>query len=134
MPNDKKLFSGKESKVIRNVLIVEGDHDLGDMLAQAIALETHCQPIVVTDGSEALSVVHTHKPDLLLVDYRLPRMNGIEFYDWLCTTIGLEDIPAIIMSAEDGKPKSASAQRYPEILRKPFSLEALLAAVARYVN
>ena len=90
---------GRECSCVKMILIVEDDPDIGQYLSLAISLETPYQSLLVTDSVQALEVVKHNRPNLFLLDYRLPCLNGVELYDQLHLTSGLETIPAIIMSA-----------------------------------
>ena len=83
----------------KTILIVDDDADIGEYLEAAIQQETPYHTVLVVDSEEAVEAVKQLKPHLLLLDYHLSTMNGIELYDHLHATVGLEAIPAIIMSA-----------------------------------
>ena len=106
---------------IKTILIVEDDPDIGEFLTIALSQETPYLTIVATNGFQALKMVKNLKPELFLLDYSLPRMNGLELYDHLHTTAGLEEVPAIFMSAN--LPHKELEHRQ---VSKPFELEALL--------
>ena len=125
MPHDQEQ-SGKEQSFVKTILIVEDDVDIGEFLVQAIEQETPYLPLLVPDGFQALKVVHDIKPDLFLLDYGLPEMNGIELYDQLHAKKDLEDIPTIMLSAR--LPKREVDKREIASLRKPFQLQELLDA------
>jgi two-component system response regulator (stage 0 sporulation protein F) len=102
------------------ILIVEDDMDIGVFLQQAIDEETPYQTTVVSDGPHALEKAQQLHPCLLLLDYRLPGMNGLEIYDRLQQMEETRGIPAIMMSAhlpiEELKPRGI----YP--LYKPMDI------------
>ena len=85
----------RECPRVKMILIVEDDPDIGQYLSLAISLETPYQSLLVTDSVRALEVVKHNRPNLFLLDYRLPCLNGVELYDQLHLTSGLETIPAI---------------------------------------
>ena len=89
----------RECPRVKMILIVEDDPDIGQYLSLAISHETPYQSLLVTDSVRALEVVKHIRPNLFLLDYRLRCLNGVELYDQLHLTSGLETIPAIIMSA-----------------------------------
>jgi DNA-binding NtrC family response regulator len=89
----------RKPSLAKTILIVQDDAGIGSYLVQAISQETPYHPLLVTDSVRALEVIKHVKPNLLILDYRLPHMNGIELYDRLHSTIGLDGVLAIIMSA-----------------------------------
>src|SRR5215469_4116031 len=94
-----------------------------------IAWETPHRVIAVSDGSQALNLVRDIKPQLLILDYWLPTMHGIELYDRLHTTKGLEEIPTILVSAN--LPKYEIKQRPITYMRKPFDMYKLLETIGK---
>src|SRR5579863_2044814 len=101
MSHAEDASSHEESKSngVKTILVVEDDTDIGSFLVQAILQETHYQALLVTDGFQALKVMSSIRPSLLILDYQLPSMNGIELYDRIQETPTLERPPAILISA-----------------------------------
>jgi CheY-like chemotaxis protein len=64
-----------------------------------------------------LDVIREHQPQLLILDYDLPGLNGIELYDLVRSTEGIGPIPAIMVSAN--LPRAEIARRNIPGLRKP---------------
>ena len=81
------------------ILIVEDDVDIGHFLQQLIEEETPYHTSVIHDGLRALEQAPKIHPCLLLLDYRLPGINGLELYDRLQQHEETHDVPAIMMSA-----------------------------------
>jgi len=84
---------------MKTILIVEDDAAVGELLVQLISQETPHRAILVADSSRAFNIIEHLKPDLFLLDYHLPGMTGIELYDRLHATDGLEHTPAILLTA-----------------------------------
>ena len=84
---------------MKTILIVEDEAALGELLVQTILLETPHRAILVADASRAFNIIGHTKPDLFLLDFHLPLMNGIELFDRLHATKELEHIPAILLTA-----------------------------------
>ena len=83
---------------VKTILLVEDDSIISELLTQMITQETPYQVLRVPDGLVALDIVQNIKPQLLIIDYRLPFIHGIEVYDRLHNTEGLEEAPAIMLS------------------------------------
>jgi CheY-like chemotaxis protein len=103
------------------------DQGIGSFILRAILDETSYQAILVNDGQRALETVKSVKPDLLVMDYHLPHMSGIELYDHLHARKELEHVPALLMSAR--LPKDEARRRKITCLEKPFELDALLKTI-----
>lgn len=113
----------------KTILIVEDDTFISEILVLVISQETPYHPLFVPDAFQALIAVNDIKPDLFLLDYLLPRMNGIELYDRLHATLGLEHVQAIMISAN--LPQQEIKQRQIIGIRKPFGLDDLLNTIEK---
>jgi DNA-binding response OmpR family regulator len=113
----------------KTILIVEDDESIGKFLVMLLSQETGCQAVHVTDAFQALRVVSTTVPALMITDYRLPRMTGIELYDLLHAQKAIEQMPVIMLSAQ--LPEQEVRQRKLIGMRKPFELDELLDTVER---
>lgn len=109
------------------ILIVEDDADIAQFLQQLIEEETPYHTMVINNGQSALEIAPRVRPCLLLLDYRLPRLNGLELYDRLQDHEETRDIPAIMMSAT--LPVKELEQRGIYQLRKPMDIGSVLRMV-----
>ena len=132
MQPEQKQLCGHKDALEKTILIVEDDECIGEMLVEALSLETPYKALLVSDGFQALGVVQHMKPDLFITDYRLPRMNGIELYDRLSHTDDLADTPTIIMSAY--LPVGEVKKRHLIGLNKPFDVDELLETVEKLIK
>jgi CheY-like chemotaxis protein len=124
MLDKKKSAWAKQQVPVKTILVVEDDENIGTLLVQFISQETSYRAILVTDGYQALRVIEEMLPDLFVLDYQMPGMNGLELYDRLHTTPGLETIPAILVSAY--LPQLDLKNRKIAAIGKPFELGMLL--------
>jgi CheY-like chemotaxis protein len=99
---------------------------------QFIEQETPYHGLLVTTGRDALRAVSTTTPSLLLLDYLLPGMNGIELYDQLQRMKGGRAIPAIMISAT--LPSSEIRQRDIVGMNKPFDIDDLLQTIEKIIQ
>src|SRR5438105_15117024 len=126
------------------VLLAEDDPD--DILLTQIAFEKArlANPLqVVRDGEEAIAyfngtgeyanrTVHP-LPILVLLDLKMPRMNGFQVLEWLRKDPSFERLPVAIMTSSDHDPHITRAYQLgaDSYLRKPPDAAALLALVQR---
>jgi DNA-binding response OmpR family regulator len=129
MPQDIEPLAEESQVATKTILIVEDDLTIGSFLAEAIAQETPYRAIVASDSNTALKLVRHFKPDLFILDYVLPGMNGIELYDHLHINIELASIPAILMTASLHIPQQKIQKRQLIAFKKPFELDAFLATI-----
>ena len=116
---------------IKTILLVEDDTTIAELLVQMISQETHYQVFAVPDGPQALDLVKNIKPELLILDYWLPSTHGIELYDRLHNTEGLEEVPAIMLSVN--APVREINQRHMTYIKKPFDMPKLLDTIHRLI-
>ncbi len=116
-------------KTKKTILLVEDDAIISELLTQMIIQETPYQIFAVSDGFEALNLVQNIQPQLLILDYWLPFMQGIEVYDILHSTEGLEEVPAIMLSVN--APVQEINKRHMTYIRKPFDMTKLLDTINR---
>jgi two-component system response regulator (stage 0 sporulation protein F) len=109
-----------QSQRSATILIVEDDPNIGLFLQQLIDEETPYHTTVVSDGPRALEKAQQIHPCLLLLDYRLPGMNGLEVYDRLQEKEDTCGVPAIMMSAT--LPTEELKRRGIYQLRKPMDI------------
>jgi CheY-like chemotaxis protein len=84
---------------------------------------------VVADAQEALRLTGSMPVDLLVIDYHLADMNGIEVYDSLQRKEELREVPALLLSASIEQHAEELQQRQLVGLPKTFELDELLQAV-----
>jgi len=121
-----QLFEHNQASM-KTILLVEDDATISELLVQLITQETHYQVFAVPDGPQALELIKNIKPQLLNLDYWLPSFHGIELYDRLHNTEGLERVPAIMLSVH--APLREINQRQITYVRKPFDMLKLLEAI-----
>lgn len=115
----------------KSILIVEDDIGIRDVLVDVIEGETTHQAIVAQDGETALSMLQNIAPDMFLVDYRLPGMNGVEFIGRIRGCKRYQHTPIVIMSACQTWGSNPRGIRY---LAKPFELDVFLGIVEESLN
>ena len=116
---------------VKTILIVEDDIYIGEVLVQAITQETPFIAVLVQNGDEALNTVKGIKPNLFILDYQLPRMNGIELYDELHAMTGLEQISALMISAQ--LPIKELKKRNIKGMNKPLDLDEFLQTIEQFL-
>jgi DNA-binding response OmpR family regulator len=129
---------GKDPVPIKTVLLVEDDVDIRDALTILLHEAPTYQVIGVPDGFAVLKVVRTLVPHLVLLDYLLPGMDGLECLDMLRASKGMEQTPVILMSAGRtfGIKMRGRVQARSDLifLEKPFEMDTLLDLIRRHLE
>jgi two-component system alkaline phosphatase synthesis response regulator PhoP len=83
------------------------------------------------DGQEALEIALAEQPDLLLTDYHMPQLSGLELCRKLKQNSAIRPIPAIMLTARGYhlEPEDTEQSGILQMISKPFSPRHLLAAV-----
>lgn len=92
--------------------------------------------VTAKDGAEALELAQAERPDLLITDYHMPQLSGLELCQKLKQDPQTSEIPAIMLTAR-GYHLEARDTQQSGILRmisKPFSPRQLLATVNEVLN
>lgn len=110
---------------MKTLLIIDDDVYIGDMLSEALGQEGYAV-MRAYSGTEALLILDSKKPDLILLDLMLPGLSGEEVLP------RITGIPVIVLSAKADAGSKVSlllggAQDY---VTKPFDLSELMARIA----
>ena len=114
-------------KIKDKVLIVEDEQSICNfisMILQASGYDT----IVVRTGEEALTMISSHCPDLIVLDLGLPDMDGMEV---LKSVRKWSNLPVVVVSARNHERDKVEALDYgaDDYLVKPFGTSELLARI-----
>jgi two-component system response regulator VicR len=111
------------------ILLVDDDADTRRTLREFLTGEGF---LVHTgrDGQHALNLLERIKPDLILLDYKMPVMDGKQFLAVMRRTPQLQNIPVVILSAATREWSGANLEVV-DVLTKPVDLDTLLATVGR---
>jgi CheY-like chemotaxis protein len=90
--------SEKEQKKTPVVLVVD-DNQQNLELLQAYLEDTDCETVPAHDGPEALEIIGTSAPDLILLDVMMPKMSGFEVCKRIKNDPKTSNIPVIMVTA-----------------------------------
>ena len=112
------------------ILIVDDDPDIRDVLKLTLSEEDY-EILEACDGEEALKLVHTNQPDLILLDYQIPKVDGREVCRRIKKDLLLRHLPIIMVTGKgDINDKlggiDAGADDY---VVKPFEPKELMARI-----
>ncbi len=121
--NKKKILVVEDSPTTRKVVVLTLKQK-GYLLVEA------------KDGLEALSKINDERPDLVLLDIILPKMDGYRILSIIKKTPELKDTPVILLTSKDGlvdkvKGRLAGSTAY---LTKPFEPSDLIQTVSKYIG
>ncbi len=119
-----------ESGEIREtILVVEDDPAVRDFVCEVVLDPRRYHVLAEADGEEGLRRALEEKPDLLILDIRLPRLHGLDLLRALKQRG--QHIPSVVLTAYSSEEVILKAFRLgaKDFLRKPFTIEEARAAV-----
>ena len=121
----------KESQL--TILVVEDDPMLREFLSDLLSIEGY-RPLCAESGTQALQMLAEITPDLVLLDLRLPDLDGYEVCQRIRAT-SEQRIPILMVSANRDPRDVLTALHVgvDDYLRKPFDVEELLAQVRAHL-
>ena len=127
-------MAAKKNKNLQ-ILIVDDDKDILDITCDFLEGKGY-KVLQAGTGKEALKKTRTSKPNLILLDVMMPKMDGF----WLCRVIKsdpkLQNIPIIFLTAKDDAQSRIEGQKCggDDYLTKPFDLDALDLRIKAQLN
>lgn len=116
----------------QRIVYVDDDHDLR-VLFRTVLERAGYDGVLVTCGSgqELLDRVRVLRPDVIILDLRMPVMNGPDTLSALRQMEGVEDTPVIFLTGADKVHMQGEYERLGVIgvLHKPFSTKTLLSEI-----
>ena len=131
--SDSTVRSRREKKS-RKILVVEDSSTIRKVISITLNQKGY-EIIEAGDGLEALSKLNEAKPDLILLDIILPKMDGYQILSIIRENQELKDIPVVMLTSKDGiinkvKGKVAGSSAY---LTKPFDPTQLVETIEKYI-
>jgi CheY-like chemotaxis protein len=117
------------------ILIVDDERPYVDLLGELLE-KYGLEAQTAYDAGDALFRLRAKKPDLILMDLKMPQMDGISLIDRLRSNRKWQKIPIIVVSAKTGREDQkaaldAGANRF---LTKPFSSKDLFSMLGEFVS
>ena len=116
------------------ILVVDDDPDSAQLLAQTLALNGYSAVTLTCDPRVVPELHRRHGYDLILLDVRMPRMDGFEVMEGLKEFERDGYLPVLALTAEPGHRMQALQRGARDFLRKPVDLDELLLRVRNLVE
>jgi adenylate cyclase len=116
------------------ILVVDDGKENREFVVDYILKPAGYRTLTAKDGMEGLEMAIKHKPDLMLLDYQMPRLTGAQVLQRLMQQ-GVE-IPTILMTFHGSEEVAIEVQRLGvrDYVKKPFSVDEMSAAVERILD
>ena len=115
------------------ILVVDDDDGLREILELALLSEGY-DVVAAGDGLAALEIIEERLPQLVLLDWMMPRMDGPAFAHELARRGLRPRIPILLLTAANAAPARAAQIAADGFLEKPFELPELLDEIDRLTS
>ena len=117
------------------ILIAEDERDIRDLITFTLRFAGH-EVIATSNGEEAFQTAIKEIPDLILLDVRMPRMNGYEACGNIKANQATQNIPIIFLSAkgQENEVKTGIEAGAEEYILKPFSPDQLTERITQVLG
>jgi DNA-binding response OmpR family regulator len=115
-----------------SVMVVEDEAAISEMIAAALGDEGY-RVLTARDGQDALQQVQREPPDAIVLDLRLPNVDGWQVVRWCRAHPATTATPIIVVSAARDAVQDADIEPL-VFVEKPFDLDVLLALVEDAVS
>lgn len=114
------------------ILIAEDERDIRELIGFTLRFAGH-EVIATTNGEEALEAARKELPELILLDVRMPRMNGYDACREIKADPATQHIPVAFLSAkgQESEVQTGLESGAIEYILKPFSPDQLIEHVKR---
>ena len=130
---DKEAEPDVRSSASRRILLVDDEPNL----IQALSLRLNLlgfEVITASDGCEGLKLANEQLPGLIVLDIRMPKMDGLTMLDHLNACDETAKIPVIMVSASHVDRRQALQRGAKYFLEKPYDSQVLLATIAAVLS
>jgi CheY-like chemotaxis protein len=115
------------------VLVIDDEFGISEVLTEILG-DAGYQVLTAIHGRQALERIAETRPDVILLDFMMPVLNGAETLAALAADPAYRDIPVVLMSSLPEASIAEQASGYSAFLRKPFRVAIVLEAIARLLG
>ncbi|HIK14051.1 MAG TPA: response regulator [Leptolyngbyaceae cyanobacterium M33_DOE_097] len=107
---------------VRHVLLIDDEASIRTLAKASLELTRKWNVITVASGQEGIAIAQTYQPDAILLDSKMPKMDGLLTLKALKADTTTQNIPVILLTATT---KVATQQEYAQlgaraVIVKPF--------------
>lgn len=113
-----------------NILVIDDEEDFR-IIIRDVLISAGLEVRTAADGQEGLAMLKEHRPDIVLVDWMMPKMDGETFCRALRADERLRDLPVLMLTVKQTADEELEALHFgaDDFIVKPFKAEELLARV-----
>lgn len=117
------------------ILIVDDEQDIVETLSFMLKTKGY-ETLYAYDGEEGLKLAKEEKPDLIILDVMMPKINGYKICRLLKYDAKYKNIPIIMVTARSQENDKLIGEETgaDEYITKPFEFSELLDVIHKYIN
>ncbi|MDR4506032.1 MAG: response regulator [Candidatus Scalindua sp.] len=120
----------------KKILIVDDERDMLTVLEKWLIVKGF-DVVSAVNGTDAIQLAHSHKPDLIVLDICLPDIDGGEVAKMIKESPETENIPIIFLTAllsKDEEKKNSQVTGGNVMLAKPYSINEILTVIKTHTE
>jgi len=125
--------NSKATSAKKTILIVDDEFGILEVL-ESILDDAGFKVVTAVNGQDALTRLKRIIPDLVIVDFMMPLLDGAGVIGAMRASEKLRAVPVILASALPEKTISERCTGYQAFLRKPFKIERLMEEISRLLG
>jgi DNA-binding response OmpR family regulator len=118
---------------MKTIVVVDDEFSLADVLAATLS-DVGFRVFTAANGAQGLELIAEHRPALVLLDYMMPLLDGPGVLRAMGADDRLATISVVLMSSLPETSVRAKCSGFAAFLRKPFTIDSLLATVERVIG
>ena len=128
-------FNAASAKPLAKILVAEDEKDIRELVGFTLTFGGY-RVVEATNGEEAVAKARQEIPDLIILDVRMPKVNGYEACRTLKALPETRHIPVVFLSAkgQEAEVKEGLSLGAAAYILKPFAPDELLAQIGRIVR
>jgi two-component system response regulator VicR len=121
---------------MKKILVVDDERDIAEIVCELLA-DNGYETITAYDGEQAIEMVKKHRPDGLVLDIKMPVIDGIGVIKFIRGTPDLAKTPIVVLTATQFVPDAREQFKNLNVntwMAKPFEPVELIDAVGKAVG
>ncbi|WP_097093322.1 response regulator [Novosphingobium sp. Chol11] len=113
------------------IVVAEDEFLIADMLVVSLEEAGH-EVHEAAHGAAALKIIRDVVPDLVITDFMMPLMTGLELAEAMRADTALQRIPIVLVSGAQGAQARSRGDLFDLVFDKPYAMDRLLTAVGEF--
>jgi len=115
------------------ILVVDDEYLIADILSFALEDEGF-MVVTASNGQKGLEVLDRERPALIITDFMMPVMDGLEFATAVRSLSSSHHLPIILMSGAQAHIGMQRSDLFDAVLPKPFNIDVIIAEVRKLLS